>query len=220
MTTALVTGANRGIGLELVRLFASRGTDVIAVCRSVSTELSELPVEVVEGIEVTSDVAVRTLVEVVGKRPLDVIVLNAGILEADSLGSVDLDSVRRQFEVNSLAPLRVTNALLGNLRHGSKVVIITSRMGSIADNTSGGSYGYRMSKAAVNAFGKSLAIDLGDRGVAVAILHPGWVRTDMTGHTGNVDAAESATQLLERIETLTLQSSGEFHHMNGEELPW
>ena len=124
------------------------------------------------------------------------------------------------FEVNSLGPLLITQALLGNLGEGSKVGIITSRMGSIADNDSGGSYGYRMSKAAVNAAGKSLAIDLKPRGIAVGILHPGWVRTDMTGRNGLIDANESAKGLLARMDELNLDNTGTFWHANGELLPW
>jgi NAD(P)-dependent dehydrogenase (short-subunit alcohol dehydrogenase family) len=124
------------------------------------------------------------------------------------------------YEVNSLGPLLTTQALVGNLGEGSKVGIITSRMGSIDDNDSGGSYGYRMSKAAVNAAGKSLSIDLKPKGIAVAILHPGWVRTDMTGHNGLIDTDESACGLLDRMEELTLETSGSFWHTNGELLPW
>ncbi len=128
--------------------------------------------------------------------------------------------MRRQFEVNSLGPLRVTAALRGNLGQGSKVAIVTSRMGSIEDNTSGGRYGYRMSKAAVNMAGRSLANDLKDRGVAVAILHPGFVRTEMTGHQGLIDPPESAAGLIARIDELTLETTGGFWHANGEIIPW
>jgi NAD(P)-dependent dehydrogenase (short-subunit alcohol dehydrogenase family) len=124
------------------------------------------------------------------------------------------------FEVNSLGPLLTTLALVNNMGKGSKVGIITSRMGSIDDNGSGGSYGYRMSKAAVNATGKSLAIDLKPRGIAVAILHPGWVKTDMTGHRGLIDTTESVSGLIERMKELNLENTGSFWHTNGEQLPW
>jgi NAD(P)-dependent dehydrogenase (short-subunit alcohol dehydrogenase family) len=220
MTLALVTGANRGIGLELTRQLAARGDHVVAACRQSSPELEALGVEVIEGIDVTEPRTLAKLKEKVGERTIDTLVLCAGVLERNSLESMNFDSVQRQIEVNGVGPLRVTHALLGNLRGGSKVAIITSRMGSIGDNTSGGSYGYRMSKAAVNAAGKSLAIDLGDRGVAVGILHPGFVRTDMTGGAGNVTAKESAEQLLARIAELDMASTGHFRHANGEELPW
>ena len=119
-----------------------------------------------------------------------------------------------------MGPLRLTHALLGNLESGSKIAVVTSRMGCISDNTSGSRYGYRMSKAAVNMAGVSLAVDLRHRGIAVIILHPGFVRTDMTGGDGLIDAPESASGLLERIDWLTLERTGELWHQNGERLPW
>ena len=114
----------------------------------------------------------------------------------------------------------VTQTLLGNLKPGSKVAIVTSRMGSMADNTFGGHYGYRMSKAAVNAAGVSLARDLEGHGIPVILLHPGYVNTDMTQHLGPVDPADAAAGLLDQIDRLTLEASGEFRHANGELLPW
>lgn len=220
MANVCITGANRGIGLELARQYRERGDQVVVACRSASDGLRELGVEVVEGVDVADNESVAGLVERLDGRRLDVLVNNAGILSDESLQDLDFDRMRRQFEVNSLGPLRVTAALRHNLGPGSKVAIITSRMGSIADNTSGGRYGYRMSKAAVNMAGRSLAHDLSDAGVALAILHPGFVRTDMTGHQGLVDPPESASGLIARIDELSLETSGSFWHANGEELPW
>ena len=220
MPTIVITGANRGIGLELGRQFKKRGDDVVAACRESSGELAKLDVEVIEGVDVTDDGSVGELAEALGDRTVDVLVNCAGILSDESLSDLDFDRMRRQFEVNSLGPLRVTAALRGNLGEGSKVAIITSRMGSIEDNTSGGRYGYRMSKTAVNMAGRSLAQDLREAGVAVVILHPGFVRTDMTGGQGLIDAPESAAGLIARIDELTLETSGSFRHTNGEELPW
>jgi NAD(P)-dependent dehydrogenase (short-subunit alcohol dehydrogenase family) len=217
---ALVTGANRGIGLALVRRLAEKGRDVIAVCRRSSPALDALGVRVEAGIDVTSDDAIATLARRLEGVALAELVCNAGILREDDLADVTFDDVRAQFEVNALGPLRVVKAFRPNLGKGSKIALITSRMGSIGDNGSGGSYGYRMSKAALNAAGVSLARDLQPAGVAVAILHPGWVKTDMTGDTGNVDAAEAAKQLVDRIDALTLESTGTFWHANGQKLPW
>jgi NAD(P)-dependent dehydrogenase (short-subunit alcohol dehydrogenase family) len=217
---ALVTGANRGIGLALVRRLAEKGRDVIAVCRRSSPALDALGVRVEAGIDVTSDDAIATLARRLEGVALAELVCNAGILREDDLADVTFDDVRAQFEVNALGPLRVVKAFRPNLGKGSKIALITSRMGSIGDNGSGGSYGYRMSKAALNAAGMSLARDLKPAGVAVAILHPGWVKTDMTGDTGNVDAAESAKQLVDRLDALTLESTGTFWHANGQKLPW
>jgi len=220
MPTVVITGANRGIGLELARQYKQRGDDVVAACRKLSDELAKLEVEVVEGVDVADAAAVGQLASRLEGRTVDVLVNGAGILSDESLGDLDFDRIRAQFEVNSLGPLRVTAALRGNLGQGSKVAIITSRMGSIEDNTSGGRYGYRMSKAAVNMAGRSLANDLKDDGVAVAILHPGFVRTEMTGHQGLIDPPESAAGLIARIDEVTLETTGTFWHTNGEVIPW
>jgi NAD(P)-dependent dehydrogenase (short-subunit alcohol dehydrogenase family) len=220
MATALVTGANRGIGLALVRQLSRRADRVIAVCRKSSPELESLGGQVESGVEVTSDEMVADLARRLEGIRLDLLVLNAGILKSDDLEGVSLDDVHAQLEVNAVAPLRLVRALQGYLHRGSKIAVITSRMGSIADNNSGGYYGYRMSKAALNAMAVSLARDLCLQGVAVAILHPGYVRTEMTGHAGNVSPDEAARQLVERIDALTLENSGTFWHANGDVLPW
>lgn len=221
--TALVTGSNRGIGLELCTQLKQRGFDVIATCRQSSAALNNLVVEIIENVEVSNPKSLASLVAVLADRRIDWLINNAGIADGiamDQLNEDTIASCKRMFEVNSLGPLLTTQALVGNLGEGSKVGIITSRMGSIDDNDSGGSYGYRMSKSAVNAAGKSLSIDLKPKGIAVAILHPGWVRTDMTGHNGLIDTDESARGLLDRMDELTLESSGSFWHTNGELLPW
>lgn len=220
MATALVTGANRGIGLELCRQLAARGYHVIATCRRSSKELDALGVEVYPDVDVTSDKSVNLLAEKLQGRTIDLLINNAGVLSSEDLSDLDFASIQRQMEVNAYGPLRVTRKLLPNLKSGSKVVLITSRMGSIGDNTSGGYYGYRMSKAALNAAGVSLARDLASQGIAVGILHPGPVRTDMTGGHGSVDPPEAVAGLLARIDELDLASTGRFRHANGEELPW
>jgi NAD(P)-dependent dehydrogenase (short-subunit alcohol dehydrogenase family) len=219
MSTVLITGANRGIGLALARRFAGRGDRVIGVCRHESRELAQLGVRIESGVDVTSDEAVAALPRRL-EGTIDLLVLNAGILRADDLDDVTIESVREQIEVNAVAPLRVVRALRSRLARGSKIAAITSRMGSIGDNGSGGYYGYRMSKAALNAMAMSLARDLAPTGVAVAILHPGYVRTEMTGGHGGLDPDESARMLVERIDALTPQTSGTFWHANGEVLPW
>lgn len=221
MATYLVTGANRGIGYEYCRQIQHRGDGVIAVCRQPSAELEALGVEVIPGIDLTDTASIQTLGQRLANRPIDVLINNAGILERVTLDNLDLDSIYRQFEVNALGPLRLTHALLPHLPSGAKVVFMTSRMGSISDNTSGSSYGYRMSKVALSMAGKSLAHDLRDRGIAVAILHPGLVQTRMTGFTPNgISPAESVTGLLARIDALSLDNSGTFWHANGDILPW
>jgi NAD(P)-dependent dehydrogenase (short-subunit alcohol dehydrogenase family) len=219
MADWLVTGSNRGIGLELCRQLTARGDTVIAVCRSASAELDGLGVRVEAGIELTDEASITELITRLKGLPLAGAILNAGILEPDGLDDLDAASVRRQFEVNALAPLLLSHALLDNLGNGSKLALITSRMGSIDDNGSGGYYGYRLSKTALNMAGRSLAIDLRPRGIAVAILHPGMVATRMVGFSG-IPPAEAAQGLLARIDAVTLETSGSFWHANGEVLPW
>ncbi|MGB5579578.1 MAG: SDR family oxidoreductase [Woeseia sp.] len=219
MSKVLITGGNRGIGLELVRQCVARGDDVIAVCRSSTAPLAKLEVRVIDGIDVSDDKGVAKLGEALAGESLDVLLNNAGILHGDRLDTVDYDDMLEQFRVNTLGPLRVTRALLGCLNEGSKVGIVSSRVGSIDDNSSGNNYGYRVSKTAVNMVGKNLALDLKPRGIAVALLHPGLVATEMTGGTG-IDPAEAAAGLIARLDELTLATTGGFWHANGERLPW
>jgi NAD(P)-dependent dehydrogenase (short-subunit alcohol dehydrogenase family) len=222
MSRILITGSARGIGLQLTRQYLAAGHEVIAVCRAPGTMLPTLGCECIDGIELTRADDLDRLRAIVGERRIDILIHNAGMLHRESVGGLRAaaDGLRAQFETNTLAPLLLTEALLANLGSGSKIAFITSRMGSIADNSSGGYYGYRMSKGALNVAGKSLAIDLKPRGIAVSLLHPGFVRTDMTGGVGDIDAASSAAQLIARIDALDLERSGRFWHANGAELPW
>jgi len=221
MATVLITGANRGIGLEYCRQLQARGDRVVAVCRRPSAELEALGVRIEADVDVTREDAVEQLVDALDGLPIDLLIHNAGLLERTTLTDLNPESIRRQFEVNALAPLRLTAALLPQLSAGSRLVLMTSRMGSIGDNSSGDSYGYRMSKVALCMAGKSLSIDLKPRGIAVAILHPGLVSTAMTGFTSVGISPEQAVRgLLARIDGLTLENSGTFWHANGEVLPW
>ncbi len=221
MNTYLITGANRGIGLEYCRQLKERGDNIIAVCRNASDELKDLDVSIETGVDITSDTDVLRLKSRLEYQTIDVLINNAGIVERISLESLDLDSIRRQFEVNALAPLRLTRALLPNIRSGGKIIMMTSRMGSIEDNTSGGSYGYRMSKVALSMAGKSLSLDLKPRNIAVAILHPGLVKTRMTNfNPSGITPERSVKGLIARIDELNLENTGTFWHSNGEILPW
>ena len=221
MATVLVTGANRGIGLEYCRQLSVRGDNVIAVCREAGPELESLGIRIEAGIELTDASAIDELMSRLLHQSLDGAILNAGILHSTGLNDLDADAIRQQFEVNALAPLRLASVLTRHLSSGSWIALMTSRMGSIADNTSGGSYGYRMSKAALNMAGQSLAVDLKPKGIAVAILHPGLVATRMINFNPNgISPQQSVEGLLKRIDALTLETSGSFWHANGEELPW
>ena len=221
--TVLVTGSSRGIGLELCKQLNERGDRVIATCRQSTDALAALDVEVLENVDVSDPKSLTLLSARLKERKIDWLINNAGVLQSfslDDLGMSCIANFKKMFDVNSLGPLLATKLLLKHLGSGSKVGLITSRMGSIADNESGGSYGYRMSKAAANAAGKSLAIDLKSQGIAVGILHPGYVRTDMTGHIGLMDADESVIGLIKRMDNLNLTNTGSFWHTNGDLLSW
>jgi len=219
LATTLITGCNRGIGLQLASQFSERGDSVIGVCRTPSDELSALGARLITGIDVADGDSVAKLAKELDDTPLDVLVNNAGILIDDQFGSINYDDMVRQYQVNTLGPLRVIEALRDNLGEGSKVAIISSRVGSIADNGSGNHYGYRASKTAVNQIGMNLMHQLKPYGVAIALLHPGLVATEMTGGRG-ISPQDSAAGLVARIDELSLENTGSFWHAEGYELPW
>lgn len=223
--TVLITGANRGIGLSLAKQYVDKGWEVIAVCRESSDEIEDLADLVISGIDISLDDAMDSVIQVLELAQgegfkLDLVINNAGLFKNESITNMDVDQIREQFEVNALAPLKVTHGLLPHLGEGSKVVNITSRMGSIEDNTSGAYYGYRASKAALNAFTKSFAMDLKPKGIAVAVVHPGFVQTRMVGFNGDLTPDEAAAGIIQRAEELNLENSGGFWHSNGQSLPW
>lgn len=220
MNTILITGANRGIGLEFARQLSARGDHVIAAVREAGAELPNTGAEIVAGVDVATEDGVTRLAKKIGGRRLDWLINNAGILERGGLDELDFDAIARQFEVNAMGPLRVTAALRGNLGEGSRVFVMSSNMGSIGDNTSGGSYGYRMSKAAVNMAARSLSHDLRDDGVSVFVLHPGYVATDMTNHSGPVEPEDAARRLIHLMDHLEDESTGTFWHARGHPLIW
>ena len=227
MTTVLVTGADRGIGEALCLELHSRGDAVLAACLGDSPALRARGVEVMAGVDVSSASAVAGLAAKLAGRRLDVLVHVAGIVIEGKLGHFDYDAFEKEYAVNALGPLRVTEALLGHLSAGSKIAIVTSRVGSLAENESGGLYGYRMSKAAANMAGLCLARDLKSKGIAVMSLHPGSVLTEMTrglmdtASVGQlIEPAVAARGLIARIDELTLDASGSFRHANGAVLPW
>ncbi len=221
MSTYLITGSNRGIGLELCNQIHNRGDEVIATCRRASPELINLGVRIEENIDISSEEAITNLAKKLSGINLDCIINNAGIYEFNSLEDFQKKSILRQFEINALSPIFMTQSLKHLLKRSSKVAFITSRMGSIGDNSSGSSYGYRMSKVALSMGAKSLSLDLLKEEIYVAILHPGLVSTRMTGFTRNgITAEESANGILKRIDSLNKNNSGTFWHTNGQVLPW
>jgi NAD(P)-dependent dehydrogenase (short-subunit alcohol dehydrogenase family) len=220
MNSVVVTGASRGIGLELCKYYLARGQRVYAVCRKASAELQDSGANIIADVDVTKTEGVERLQEALKDEQIGILINNAGVFGDHTLGEIDYQDLEHQLQVNAIAPLRVTEALANSLSSSAKIALITSRMGSIADNTSGGYYGYRMSKAALNAAGMSLARDLKSRGIAVAILHPGFVQTQMVNFAGDISPAVAAERLAARIAELNVDNSGSFWHSNGELLPW
>ena len=191
----VITGANRGIGLSFCKYYHSLGYHVFAVCRTKSEELGACANHIISGIDIASSSNCQKLIHALSGSRIDLLINNAGLLLDNRLGSIQYDTIEMQFQVNALGALRITEGLIPNLRTNAKVALISSRMGSIDDNSSGGRYGYRMSKAALNAAGKSLAIDLKPKKIAVGIYHPGLVSTDMIGGIGDISSDEAARQI-------------------------
>lgn len=218
--TVVITGANRGIGLAMSTIFKERGDTVYALCRKSSESLDALGVNVVEQIDVSTQAGLSTAVSALEGITIDLLINNAGILRDEHLSDLNQETILEQFNVNALAPLAFSHALLPNLTAGSKIALITSRMGSITDNTSGGRYGYRMSKAALNIAAVSLARDLESDNIAVGIFHPGFVQTEMVNGGGDISAKDAASRLIGLMDGLTIAESGVFKHANGETLPW
>ena len=219
MATILVTGTNKGIGLQLCTQLQARGDEVIAVCRVASPELLKLGIRVIEGINVGDTQSAAKLKAELGNQHLDILLHNAGLLLGESFGSINYEDMLEQYRVNTIGPLMITEALVANLAAGSKVAIVSSRVGSIDDNGSGGHYGYRASKTAVNQIGTNLKHELAPRGIALALLHPGLVATNMTGGQG-ISPAQAASGLIDRIDELNMENSGGFWHAEGYKLPW
>jgi short-subunit dehydrogenase len=222
--TVVITGANRGIGLSFTKMYKKFGYQVFALCRKTSSELELLGVNVIDGVDVSDNHVGALLQEKLKGIEINLLINNAGILQNETLGELDFASIEAQIQVNALGPLRVSEALTQNMKPAkdglARIALITSRMGSITDNTSGGRYGYRMSKAALNIAGVSLAHDLKDKNIVVGIFHPGLVATEMIGGHGDIGPDEAAERLDKRIYALTLENSGGFWHSNGESLPW
>ncbi|MDZ4752992.1 MAG: SDR family oxidoreductase [Phycisphaerae bacterium] len=220
----LITGANRGIGLALAQHFKAAGYQVIGTARTPAEakELAESGARVMQ-LDVTDAKSVRALAEALKDQPIDILVNNAGITGSrGSIDALDIDAVERVLAVNTIGPMRLTQALLPNLRAAPRKVVISisSGLGSLAGNTSGGHYGYRESKAAINMFMRSIAADLKDEGFTCVAMSPGWVRTDMGGPQATLSPADSAAGIVKVIESLKTSDSGTFHSHDGKEVAW
>lgn len=226
MPTVLITGTNRGIGLEFVRAYAVDGWKVHATARrpAVAAELKAVKGDVtVHALDIADDGAVAALARTLDGEAIDLLINNAGVIGADNaFARTDAKAWLETLRVNAIAPLHVLEQFLPHLLRGKlkRAVSITSKMGSIADNGSGGSYIYRSSKAALNAVMKSASIDLKPKGVTVILFHPGWVRTDMGGAGASIDVQTSVAGMRAKIAALGPADSGRFFNYDGKELPW
>jgi NAD(P)-dependent dehydrogenase (short-subunit alcohol dehydrogenase family) len=223
-TTVLITGANRGIGLEYARQFAAKGYQVIGTARDPADakELSEVA-DRVEQLDVTDPASVAGLAKRLDGNAIDILVNNAGVFDRGdvSLDKVDFQMMERTLAVNTLGPLRVVQALLPNLRKGRQktIVSMSSQLGSI-ENSNGRWYAYRSSKAALNQLNKTLSAELAAEGFVCVVLHPGWVRTDMGGAGATYSPEESVSGLVAVIEKLGPADNGRFYDFKGNPIPW
>ena len=220
MPTVFITGANRGIGLAFAQSYAASGWQVLAACRSPdkATALKAVRGDIaVYALEVTNAGELATLAKTLKNETIDVLINNAGVG-----GEESTEGWLRILHINSIAPIRIAQALLPMVARGERKLVasVTSGMGSIADNTSGGSYAYRSSKAALNAAMKSLSVDLAKHGVSVIVLNPGWVKTDMGGTGARMTAAESVIRMRKVIDSAGPAQSGKFFNYDGAEYPW
>lgn len=232
MRTMLITGANRGIGLEFVRQYAADGWRVVACCRkpAAAEALNRLAAQypdqiTVHALDVTDHAQIDQLAQTLSEQPIDLLINNAGVYppaRGDALGETDYAAWQQAFAVNTMAPLKITEAFIQRIARSEfrTIVTITSKMGSIADNRGGGSYIYRSSKAGVNIVMKSLSIDLNPQKIIAILLHPGWVKTDMGGPGALITPEQSVTGMRRVIGNLTLQDSGKFYAFDGQVVPW
>jgi NAD(P)-dependent dehydrogenase (short-subunit alcohol dehydrogenase family) len=225
--TVLITGTNKGLGLEFVKQFAIEGYQVIACTRKINKkdELHQLQ-EKFKTISICKlDIANFSSIDQFAKlfkKPIDILINNAGVYPDSSIDHVDYKAWLDAFKINTLAAFKMTKAFLPHLKKGrlKKIASLTSKMGSIDDNSGGGEYIYRSSKTALNMVMKSLSIDLKPFDLSVITLHPGWVRTDMGGPNGLIDVDESVAGMKRQIDKLTIRTSGQFIAYDGKKIPW
>src|SRR5215475_11952802 len=220
MPTVLVTGANRGLGLEFVRQYAANGWRVLAACRkpAAAAELKDIMGDVqVHALDMREDTQIPALAMTLAREPIDILINNAGVIgPREHFGKTETQAWLDVFHVNSIAPAHMAEAFVDHLERGQRklIVNITSKMGSITDNTSGGSYVYRTSKAALNMVARTLAVDLASRGITVVLFHPGWVRTDMGGPGALITPKESVSAMRDKISTLGPADNGKFFNFD------
>ena len=230
MATILVTGANRGLGIEFVEQYLNDGNEVIATYRNENSSMDLIKMGNERSnlkllqLDVSSNKSLNSFAENLGDSPIDIFINNAGVYgpRNSSFGNVDEENWIPAIKVNTIAPILLTQLIIKNIRAGSdkKLIYITSKMGSIDDNKGGGAYVYRSSKTALNAVVKSLSVDLKNENIAVALIHPGWVKTDMGGPNALIDKDTSVRGMTEVISNLDISSTGNFYNYDGSIIPW
>ena len=230
MATILVTGANRGLGIEFVEQYLNEGNDVIATYRNENSSMDLIEMSNERSnlkllqLDVSSNKSLNSFAENLGDSPIDIFINNAGVYgpRNSSFGNVDEENWIPAIKINAIAPILLTQLIIKNIRSGAdkKLIYITSKMGSIDDNKGGGVYVYRSSKTALNAVVKSLSVDLENEGMTVALIHPGWVKTDMGGPNALIDKETSVRGMTEVISNLDISSTGNFYNYDGLIIPW
>ena len=228
MSTVLITGSNRGLGYEFVKQYSENGFNVLACCRNKNNakELEELSITSnkikVYELDVGNVKAIKSLSQQLQNEKIDVLINNAGIYRSSTVGNINYDEWVESFKINTIAPYQIIENFLNQIINSDlkKIVSVTSKMGSIDDNTSGGSYIYRSSKTALNSMMKCLTHDLKNQGVATLTLHPGWVRTDMGGPGGWIDSFESVQGMIKQIDKLKIEDSGNYLDYAGKPINW
>ena len=230
MANILVTGANRGIGIEFVGQYLNEGNEVIATYRNENSSMDLIKMGNERSnlkllqLDVSSNKSLNSFAENLGDSPIDIFINNAGVYgpRNSSFGNVDEENWIPAIKINAIAPILLTQLIIKNIRSGAdkKLIFVTSKMGSIDDNKGGGAYVYRSSKTALNAVVKSLSVDLENEGIVVALIHPGWVKTDMGGPNALIDKDTSVRGMTEVISNLDISSTGNFYNYDGSIIPW
>ena len=230
MARILITGANRGLGLEFVERYLESGDDVIATYRNEETSFELIKMSNERSnlkllhLDVSSKKSLNSFAENLGDSTIDIFINNAGVYgpRNSSFGNVDEENWIPAIKINAIAPILLTQLIIKNIRSGAdkKLIFVTSKMGSIDDNKGGGAYVYRSSKTALNAVVKSLSVDLENEGIVVALIHPGWVKTDMGGPNALIDKDTSVRGMTEVISNLDISSTGNFYNYDGSIIPW
>lgn len=219
MPIAIITGANKGLGLELCKQLKDKYT-IYAICRKPSEELKKLQVHIIDNIDLSKESDFNKLLAELKGVQIDLLCNNAGVYFRDTLENLSFENFMKTFAINTIAPIMLVKALFPKFNKGAKIIMMSSRMGSIEDTSTGRSYSYRASKAALNSLGKTLSVELKDKDIYTLLIHPGSVKTDMTNHDALITTETSVKGIIQRIDQLNSDHNGKFYAFDDRELPW